>query len=454
MGAARRGALGVLTITACILLAAALTATSYLVVGRRVLPVAAHRIQGRPVPGLADRDVQAISAAERAARGAAIRALLGRRSAALLAHDQAAFLAGIDPRSPSFRLRQARLFANLRAVPLGDWSYTVDPARELPQSPSRLARFHAPLWVPFVDVRYRIAGYDVRPTEQRQFFTFVLRAGRWYIGADDDFEDAGGQTARGLWDFGPVIVTRTPTTIVLGHPGSRETMRVIAAACEAAVPRVSSVWGHDWPGRLVVLVPDTQAELSRIIQEGNDLSQIAAVATADLAGTGGGPVGERIIVNPPNFRKLGSLGRRVVLQHEITHVASRAVTTGATPTWLAEGFADYVGYLDSGVPVQVAARELAVDIRAGRAPKTLPSDADFAGTNPRLAQAYEEAWLANRLIAATVGQRGLVRFYRVVGSSGGASVAAALDSALRSQLHMSTAQFTARWRGYVAAALR
>lgn len=443
-----------LTVAICILLAAALTATSYLVVGRRVVPVAAHRIQGRPGPGVADRDVQVITAAQRAARGGAIRALLARRSAALLAHDQAAFLAGIDPGSPSFRLKQARLFANLRSVPLGDWSYTVDASRELPLSPTRLARFHAPLWVPFVDVRYRIAGYDVRPTEQRQFFTFVQRSGRWYIGADDDFEDAGGETARGVWDFGPVIVTRTPTTIVLGHPGSRETMNVIAAACSAAVPRVTSVWGHDWSGRLVVLVPDTQAELSRIIQQGNDLSQIAAVATADLAGTDGSPAGERIIVNTPNFGKLGALGRRVVLQHEITHVASRALTTGATPTWLAEGFADYVGYLDTGVPVQVAARELAVDVRAGRGPKALPADADFAGTNPRLAQAYEEAWLANRLIAAIVGQRGLVAFYRAVGSSGGASVAAALDSALRRRLHMSTAQFTARWRAYVAAQVR
>jgi len=289
-------------------LIAGLGATTYLVLADKPPPTPSRVTAGRPAPALGLGDVSTGLPRERAARAAAIRTLLTKRGAALLNRDRAGFLAGVDPGSPTFRLRQGQLFDNLREVPFAEWSYTVDPHRELAQSPSRSARFQAPLWVPRVNVRYRIEGFDASPTVQRQVLTFVQRSGQWYIGADDDFEDAGAPTARGLWDYGPVVVARTRTTIVLGHPRSLAKLRTLALVCDQSIARISKVWGTDWPGKVVVLVPDTQAELSRIIQEGNDLSQIAAVATTELAG-GAGPAGERIIVNPPNFDKLGSLGR-------------------------------------------------------------------------------------------------------------------------------------------------
>ncbi|MDP9241191.1 MAG: hypothetical protein M3O55_11255, partial [Actinomycetota bacterium] len=348
--------------------------------------------------------------------------------------------------------QQGRLFDNLSAVPLGAWSYLVDPAHEMSQAGSRLARYHAPVWAPHVSLTYRLADFDRRATSQRQYFTFVRRAVTWYIGADDDFDDSGARTTRSLWDFGPVMVSRTATALVLGHPGSRESIRTISQVATAAVPGVTAVWGSDWDGKVVVLVPDTQAELSRIIADGTDLSQIAAVATTQLAGSSGSPAADRVIVNPPNFAKLGSLGRQVVLRHEITHVATRQATSGSTPTWLAEGFADYIGYLGSGVPVLSAGRELAVDVRAGRLSATLPTNADFGGTNARLPQVYEMSWLACRLIAVSVGPAGLVRFYRTVGGGAGVS-GSGVDEALRAQLHMSLAQFTVRWRAYVAGQL-
>jgi len=419
---------------------------AYLIAMDRRPTVSVPPLQARPV---VDGDIATISAAERARRKAAIGALLNRRSVALLRRDRAGFLAGVDAGSPEFRTRQARLFDNLRAVPLLSWSYLLDANSELPQSPSRLARYHAPLWVPRVDVSYRLAGFDARPLVQRQYDTFVQRAGRWYLGADDDFADAGGQTGRGLWDFGPVEVRRTATSLVLGHPRSAAMLDTVANVVDAAIPKVTATWGTDWPGKVVILLPDTQSELGRILQEGNDLSQIAAVATAQLAGSGDGPAGERILINPPNFAKLGSLGRRVVLTHEITHVATRALTTSATPTWLAEGFADYVGYLGSGIPVPTAAHELAVDIRAGRLPTALPTAADFAGTNASLAETYEMSWLACRLIAGTSGTSGLVALYRQVGTSRG-TPAAATEVALQSALHLSTPAFTRTWRGYLS----
>lgn len=438
----------VLAVAIVVQLTAAAAGTAYLAARDRSATTGPPTSRGRPAPSISG-DVSTLSSTERARRQSAVRGLLAARSTALLRRDRAGFLAGIDAASPAFRIRQAKLFDNLRAVPLGAWSYTVDPEHELSGAGTRLAVFHAPVWAPTVSVNYRLAGFDSGDTAQRQYFTFVERAGRWYIGSDDDFDTAGHETARGLWDFGPVVVSRTATTLVLGHPGSRVSLRTIRQAADTAIPRVSAVWGRGWAGKVVVLVPGSQAELSRILQERSDFSQIAAVATSQLAERSGQSAVDRIIVNPPNFAKLGALGRQVVLRHEITHVASRSFTTATTPTWLAEGFADYVGYLGTGVPVAEAGHELAVDIRAGRAPKALPGNADFGGGNVRLAQVYEMAWLACRLIAASVGQAGLVRFYRTVGGSSGAA-GSGVEDALRSQLHLTTAQFTDRWRAYLA----
>ena len=80
-----------------------------------------------------------------------------------------------------------------------------------------------------------------------------------------------------------------------------------------------------------------------------------------------------------------------------------------------EGFADYVGNLGSTLSVRQIAPELGAEVARSRVPSALPTTADFAGSNPRLAQAYEEAWLACRLIAARAGANGLVRFYTLVG---------------------------------------
>jgi hypothetical protein len=114
------------------------------------------------------------------------------------------------------------------------------------------------------------------------------------------------------------------------------------------------------------------------------------------------------------------------------------------PTWLVEGFADFVGYRDSGVPVSVIGQDLRALVRGGRWPGRLPADRDFHGDSPRLPAAYEEAWSACRLIAGRIGVPGLVRLYRQVGTTPG-NGAAAVDAALRHFLHISSTQFVAQW---------
>ena len=322
------------------------------------------------------------------ARTVAVHDLLAARAAAVRQHDRTAFLATVDPRATAFRALQASYVDALDEVPLSRWDYQLDASREQPHT-AALDRLRGQWWAPDVTLRYALAGFDDRPTMQQQTLTFVLRQGRWYVASDSDFGTTR-RTGRSLWDGGPVQVRTGRSCLVLSHPGHARLTEQVADECESAVPRVTAVWGPGWAQKVVVLIPSSAPELSSLLPGAGDLSQIAALATAELVSPGKGyhPVGDRVLINPTTFAQLGRLGRRVVLTHEVTHVASRPVTGPSVPTWLVEGLADYIGYRDAGVPVAVAAEELRSDIRSGVLPTALPADSAFDGSRSDLAQAY------------------------------------------------------------------
>ncbi len=382
-------------------------------------------------------------------RTTAVRGLLHERARAVLARDRAAFLATVDPSATGFAARQAASFDALAEVPLVTWDYRLEPRRSQPADAALDARYGT-WWAPEVSLRYALTGYDARATLVTQGFTFVLRDGRWLVAADDDFPDR--VTSHELWDEGPVQVTRGPSCLVLSHPDPDPLVTLVARACEAAVPRVTGVWGAAWSQKVVVVVPSSVVELGRLVPQLGDLSQIAALATAELVSpsTGYHPVGDRVLVNPAGFARLGAVGRRVVMTHEVTHVASRALTGPAVPTWLVEGVADYVGYLGAGVAVRVAAQEVVADLRAGRRPEHLPADADFDSAGAALPQTYELSWLAVRLIVRRYGEQGLLRLYRTAGV---APAGGSFDAALRTALGTSLVAFTQDWRADVDAVL-
>ena len=384
-----------------------------------------------------------------ALREQAVRDLLEIRADAVLARDRAAFLSVVDPTATEFLERQGRLFDALAEVPLSVWYYDLDASRAQGASADLDRRYGAGRWwAPDLALRYALAGIDRDPAYERHVLTFVERDGRWLLASDDDFADRGGRTARNLWDTGPVVAVRGKASLVLGRPGDRPLLGRLAAAADAAVPRVTRVWGEGWQQAVAVLVPGSQAELGELLAKPGELSQIAAVATAELLDRSGRTtaVGDRIILNPPNFEGLGRVGRQVVLTHEVTHVATRQASGPAMPAWLVEGFADYVGYLETDVALPVAARELRADVRAGRLPAALPGDDDFRGDNPALAQAYEQSWLAVVLLVELYGEEALLRFYRELGASEVAPPSAALEKAFADVLGTETAAFTAAWR--------
>jgi hypothetical protein len=291
------------------------------------------------------------------------------------------------------------------------------------------------------------------PTRHDLWWTFVRTGGTVRLAGDTDLADAGGTSWRGPWDFGRLVVVTGARSLVLGHPADRSRLPAIADTVDAAVPDVSDVWGTDWTQNVAVLVPDSAAELTAAVGASSSITaQVAAVAVSDGTDPVSGAVyGQRLIVEPASLTQLSALGRRILYTHEITHIAAARATSDVEPHWLVEGFADYVSNLHSGQSVATIAAELRADVRAGKVPDALPAAADFE-TASTAAQAYEESWLACRLIAARVGPAGLVRFYKLVGSTPGDGEQA-LASALGKVLHETTAQFTTQWRNYLQSQL-
>jgi hypothetical protein len=382
-----------------------------------------------------------------AARLAAVRTLLDTRAGALRRHDRAGWLAGLDPAATALRSRQAAMLSSIAPVPLSTWRYTIEPGDE----PGRTDR--AGGWTVRVTLVYALRDADPAPTTRPLVLTLTDRRGRWLISADDRATADGTTTWRGPWEHGRLLVRIGSASLVLAHPANAARLDSFVATVDAAVPRVRGVVGGRLPRRVAVLIPDDEKEMAALVGEKLVLGTIAAVAVADSVDTARDrALGQRIVVNPANIDRLGKLGRRVVLEHEVTHLATRGVTGPRTPIWLVEGLADWVGYRDSGLSAFQVADELHAALGTGRWPGRLPVAADFTGDSPRLALAYEEAWSACRLIADRAGPAALVRLYRAVGTA--ADPSAALDAQLRRTMHEGIAQFTLRWRHSVAGEFR
>ena len=205
-----------------------------------------------------------------------------------------------------------------------------------------------------------------------------------------------------------------------------------------AVRQVSRVL-PEWKGALLVEVPESREELDAALQsQPGQYDNIAAVTTtADGSLAPGAPV--RVFVNPIVFGRLKDRGAQVVMSHEATHVATGA-TFASMPTWLLEGFADYVALDRAGVPVDLAAGQILARIRKEGLPDGLPTSEDLDPTANGLGATYEEAWLACRFLAQEYGGPAMVRFYRTV--SDGAST----QEAFRSVLGTTQRAFVAEWR--------
>jgi hypothetical protein len=375
-------------------------------------------------------------------RRTAVAQLLKERGDAVRTKDKAAFLALIDPTAESFRAQQSELFDRLAKLPFADWSYEL--AGDGPDLPSDRA-LQLPRGTAIVRARltYQI-GDGGSPVEREQYLTVVPRGGHWLLAGNDDAAATGLQTERDIWDLGPVQVVRGTSSLVLGDAPKKELTRLSDEA-DRGVRDVSGVWKGEWSRHPLIVVPKSQEDMATLIgSDGKGLSQIAAVTTG--AFESGLSRGDRIVVNPAAWRTLGPLGRRVVLAHEMTHLATRAVTVEQVPIWLSEGFADYVAYKAVNVPTNVVAGDVLDDVRKKKGPKALPDDNDFDAARGDIAAAYEGAWLACRMIAEKYGQPELIQLYASLADSKSPPP----GGDIKATLGITEQALVKQWLGYMA----
>ncbi|MFH8615893.1 hypothetical protein ACH4E8_12600 [Streptomyces sp. NPDC017979] len=360
---------------------------------------------------------------------------LNERAAALLGRDEQAFLASCAPEQSELRAEERRQFRNLAQVPIGEWAYRVGAVRR------DGAKAYAD-----VEVHYRIAEYDTAPVVVARAMELGLRDGRWYVTADRPAKGSAQQ----IWQLGAVTAVHGQRSLVLAVGQQPDRARALADTVDRAVPAVSRAWRSPWAERVVVLVPPSVEGMGALLgAPGAGYRGIAAVTTGETGSTRAVPA-DRVIVNPSAYDALDRYGQQVVLTHETTHVATRAQTTSTTPMWLSEGFADWVAYRDTARTTGQIAPEIQRAVRSGDLPDALPGEADFSfgGDAATLAVAYEGGWLACEFIVGRWGEQVLLELYHSVGGQRG-DPAGAVDRELTRVLGMDTAEFTARWRGYL-----
>jgi hypothetical protein len=116
--------------------------------------------------------------------------------------------------------------------------------------------------------------------------------------------------------------------------------------------------------------------------------------------------------------------------------------------WLLEGFADYVGYRESGIPLAQAAPDLAAQMVARGPPDRLPADESFRGSGNTLDLAYQQSLSVSRYVADKYGEPKLIQLYRTLAKAG-RTTPQDLDKLLRSVVNLNQEQFVAAWREYL-----
>lgn len=385
-----------------------------------------------PSPASTGGDADAVTALP---SNAAVALLLRDRAAAALRHDAQGWLATDDLAEPAYAARERTIAATIAALPLSSFTYSHVGAA------SRVGGGAVAI---IVQRAYAFAGFDTTPRLGAATLHICGSTARPRV---CDETPASGAPAP--WELsGSVAVVRGTSSLVIGA-GPQTHLRAYAEVADRAVAQVTAVWGAGWPRRVVVLAPGTLADASAHLSvDASALNRTAAVTRGELSTTGSATTDDRVVLVPGRFDALTPAGRQAVLTHEVTHVATRAGTRAFPPEWLAEGFADYVGFAAAAVSPTVAAAGLLTDVRAGRLPHALPSDDAFTAPSENTREdavqsAYEQAWLACRFVAERHGPGTLVAFYRQ--AADGRSV----EAAMVALLHVSMRVFVAQWRAYV-----
>jgi hypothetical protein len=342
---------------------------------------------------------------------------LDRRAAAFLERDEQGFLATVAPGADEFRRRQKRLFRNSERVPFASYRLVADWARygDLARSKDREAYPGADeVAIPLTQERYRIKGFDETDAVEDAFYTFVSIDGEWYIGDDEDLDDIGLLTVRHPWDFSDQFASLGEHFLAIGPGCSSDgplCARDLLDIAEDSLKRTNETWNIPWRNKVVLVVPPSDAALTRMLQATFDAGKFVAFAYSTVDPDSLGFTGDRIIVNPSVIAGRGHDEVVTIMSHELLHVATRDRSGPFVPLFVDEGLAEVAGYGDDpGLGYFDAV------VANGGFDGQIPEDFQFStGSADDIYMSYQEAQSAVRYFIDRWGKGTFLRFYRLLG---------------------------------------
>jgi hypothetical protein len=235
---------------------------------------------------------------------------------------------------------------------------------------------------------------------------------------------------------------RTVRLLSLGGTRTDGLLTRVGAEMGAAVSAVERFWGIDWghgdDPEITVVATDSDAQFLDYahLDTRRQWTDIAAVSVADEVDLVGRATSGQRIIFAPGASAMTDSALRIVVTHELFHLAARADTALDAPRWLTEGVADFVARPSSAIPVGTGTE--------------LPSDAALDGSGVERSAAYDRAWWFARFIADTYGTDGLRRLYLAACGPHHADLAVAVQQALGTDLP----GLTLRWVSWLTTGRR
>lgn len=410
---------------------------------------------GSRTPGRAAPDFESVRVAE-------LEVVLARWADALRSGNAEALAEVFHPAAArEFVESEQRRARYLAGVPLAEWRYEVTSAPEAFVPPDLAEDVgSAETWAPEIRLVYQLASD--RTQASRTLRVVVARHGEEWRLVDDGSAVGEDRADAGPWDFGPIRAETVPwggrESLILAHPGDEDIMSETAELLPEALDEANAFWRTEWDSQIAVFVAQTSEEFSAITGGVHDHGFAAAVAVSDPQPTANrqpdtdipreprSVTGQRIVLNAPVFRQLSAETRTNVLRHELSHVITREQTDPATPLWVLEGAAEFVGRTPEAPIAEGAPRVRALVLQHGR-PDTLPRDDHFLAGGETSALAYELAWTFVAFLADTFGTAKIPRIYYELAAPG--SGRAVIDERLRTVTGSGLSHLIEEWGAWL-----
>lgn len=398
-----------------------------------------------------------------------IRNLVQAHTKALASGDAKAFTSIFDKKNAALVRDQARVFANLRKMPLAEKSYEILGRQGRAQdSFGRGVKFTQD--VAFV---HRFAGIDLRPVSEWYRWTFEKASPKAPLvvtkveGAPPTISGEASKTMYypGPWDIWPdIVVEKAGGSLVLARPEDAALARRVAPTVSSAAASDLAFWQKNGdpdaavPSGFVVALVKGKTQLGKLFRtaKANEAGVSIPMPRWGLANDTVRIGGTRIVVDTTSEFFGNRQGIMEISKHEIAHslvagLDSAQFALFGRANWITEGFAEYVA--DRGQPIAQNLRY--AEGRAYLAGRlAMPFDGklptnSFWDYKQMTSVNYLMGHLAMRFIAQKYGERklveGVVAAYRAPGDDS--------EAALFQMLGVTRAGFERQWAAYVRAQL-